>query len=301
MCRMLYIYILLVILTFSSLKAEDKKNQDREAIKKMCGCYEVSFNFAETFQYTDNPDYVPSKNKHSKGLEWVELVEDKDNKIIMQHLLIVGKDDSKSVIKHWRQDWLYENRELYTYFKDNMWKYNLLNPEDVKGEWTQKVYQVDDSPRYEGSGTWIHIDGKSYWENTTDAPLPRREYTVRDDYNLMIRQNRHEITDYGWLHEQDNQKVVRVSDTEQNILAEEKGYNYYRKVEDSRCQLAIDWWKDNHSIWTEVRNKWDEVFERDNNLVLLQKVDEKRLSQHLFQENLTSQDVDKIIDSFLVK
>ena len=26
-----------------------------------------------------------------------------------------------------------------------------------------------------------HVDGKSYWENTSHAPLPRREYTKRDD------------------------------------------------------------------------------------------------------------------------
>ena len=28
---------------------------------------------------------------------------------------------------------------------------------DVRGQWTQKVYQVDDSPRYEGSSTWVHL------------------------------------------------------------------------------------------------------------------------------------------------
>ena len=42
----------------------------------MCGCFEVSFNFAETFQYSDDSTYVASKTKHDKGLEWVQLVED---------------------------------------------------------------------------------------------------------------------------------------------------------------------------------------------------------------------------------
>ena len=80
---------------------------------------------------------------------------------------------------------------------------------DVKGQWSQKVYQVDDSPRYEGTGTWVHVDGKSYWENVSNAPLPRRERTKRKDYNLMIRNNRHQITDQGWIQIQDNKKILK--------------------------------------------------------------------------------------------
>ena len=52
------------------------------------------------------------------------------------------------IIKHWRQDWLYENTNLYEFYKDNTWKFNQLKAKDVKGQWTQKVYQVDDSPRW---------------------------------------------------------------------------------------------------------------------------------------------------------
>ena len=100
--------------------------------------------------------------------------EDKDNKIVLQHLLIVGTTEN-DIIKHWRQDWLYENIEMYSFFKDRTWKFNKLSATDVKGQWTQKVYQVDDSPRYEGTASWVFVDGKSYWKNTTDAPLPRRD------------------------------------------------------------------------------------------------------------------------------
>ena len=71
-----------------------------------------------------------------------------------------------------------------------------------------KVFQVDDGPRYQGSGTWVHVDGKSYWESTTPAPLPRRERDIRN-YNLTIRGNRVEIMDYGWAHIQDNSKIIR--------------------------------------------------------------------------------------------
>ena len=119
----------------------------------------------------------------------------------------------------------------------NQWTYTKKPKSEVKGQWTQKVFQVDDSPRYEGSATWVHVDGKSYWENTTTAPLPRREYTQRSDYNVTMRGNRHEITDFGWIHDQDNEKIVRKEGAEDVVIAKEKGYNVYKKVDDSKCCL----------------------------------------------------------------
>ncbi len=35
----------------------------------MCGCFEVTFNFAETFNYSKDSLYKASKNKVAKGLE----------------------------------------------------------------------------------------------------------------------------------------------------------------------------------------------------------------------------------------
>ena len=283
--------------------AQTKKEKDQAAIKSMCGCYEVSFNFAETFNYADSDAYQPSATKHDKGLEWVQLVEESDDKIVMQHLLIVGRPAQPKVIKHWRQDWLYENTDLYEYDHDNRWTYRSLPAESVKGQWTQKVYQVDDSPRYEGSATWVHVDGKSFWENTTDAPLPRREYTKRDDYNVTERTHKHAITPEGWIHDQDNKKIIRKAGEEDVILAEEKGLNSYKKVADSRCKAAQDWWAAHKADWALVRAKWDAVFARKQDLQLNAKVDDKRLFDHLFDAGLekTEQNIDKTIEAFIAK
>jgi len=286
-----------------NVNAQSKKNQDQKAIKSMCGCYEVSFNFAETFQYSNDSTYKASDVKHDTGLEWVELLEDSENKIVMQHLLIVGKPEEQHVIKHWRQDWLFENTNLYTYNADNKWNYVSLPKSQVKGQWTQKVFQVDDSPRYEGSATWIHADGKSYWENTTDAPLPRREYTKRHDYNVTVRTNKHEITKYGWIHDQDNDKVIRTTGKDDVVLAQEKGLNTYTKVDDSKCKSAQDWWKTNNQNWKLVRNKWDEVFNRKTDLILEEKVDEKPLYSILFSKEFSNkeEDINSIIEAFVKK
>ncbi len=294
---------LMLILTFSIHgNAQNKKKQDAEAIKKMCGCYEVTFNFAETFNYSKDSLYKSSKTKIAKGLEWAELVEDGKDKISIQHLLQVGDPSKPHIVKHWRQDWLYENTDFYMFNGDNTWNYISKSKPAVKGQWTQKVYQVDDSPRYEGSATWVHVDGKSYWENITDAPLPRREYTKRSDYNVTVRGNRHEITNYGWVHDQDNTKVIRETGKEDVILAKEKGYNTYVKVDDSRCRAAAEWWNKNLEKWALVRHKWTEVYNRNQNLALESKVNNKVLFKYLFSEDYTkATEINEVIESFVIK
>ncbi|MET1260040.1 DUF6607 family protein [Flagellimonas sp. DF-77] len=295
------LYFALLIFGVLSLSAQEKREQDKAAIKAMCGCFEVTFNFAETFNYSQDSLYKPSKTKVDKGLEWAQLVTDADDKVVIQHLLQVGDPANPYIVKHWRQDWLFENTALYQYNGDNEWTFSGKSPEAVAGQWTQKVYQVDDSPRYEGSATWVHVDGKSYWENTTPAPLPRREYTTRADYNITMRGNRHEVTDYGWVHDQDNSKVLRKEGEADLVLAKEKGYNTYVKVDDARCQAAADWWTKHYDKWATVRSKWDEVYGRNTDLQLKEKVDNKVLYKHLFNEELVEKSaIDAVIESFVI-
>lgn len=298
--KKIFLTTLLLTVTLSG-NAQDKKKEDIKAIKSMCGCYEVEFNFAETFNYSkDSLNYKPSKDKIDYGLEWVELVEDQPNKITMQHLLIVGKTDD-AIVKHWRQDWLYENTDLYQFDKDQTWKYKKISKNDAKGQWTQKVYQVDDSPRYEGTATWVHVDGRHFWENTTDAPLPRREHTMRSDYNVLNRTNFHEITKYGWIHDQDNKKIVR-SDKD-ILLAQEKGHDVYTKVDDSRCAIAQNYWKKNAGLWKNVRDKWTVIFDRKKDLSLNKTVDKQPLFMKLFnlKPDATKEEINAIIDSYVVQ
>jgi hypothetical protein len=299
--KKIFLQVLTIIIAISA-NAQSKKTKDKNSIKEMCGCFEITFNFTETFNYSKDAAYLPSKTKVSKGLEWAELVEDENNKISIQHILQVGNPNKPMIVKHWRQDWLYQNTVFYMYNGDNQWVFEQKDKKNVRKQWTQKVYQVDDSPRYEGSGTWVHLDGKSYWENTTTAPLPRREYTQRSDYNITLRGNRHEITNYGWVHDQDNSKILRQNGKEDFILANEKGYNTYKKVPDARCQVAKEWWIANTSKWEMVRNKWNEVYGRNTNLTLETKVDNKPLYKHLFSEEVTTkEEMENIIESFVKK
>tara|TARA_B100000900_G_scaffold97033_1_gene80126 strand:- start:11392 stop:12324 length:933 start_codon:yes stop_codon:yes gene_type:complete len=290
--------LLLLIILFSFSSIQSQKKQDLEAIKKMCGCFEIDFNFAETFQFSNDSNYTKSKNYNAKALEYAKLIKDEKGHISIQHLLVMGD----YVIKHWRQDWIYENKDLLKYDAENNWKYISKSKKDVKGQWTQKVFQVDDSPRYEGTSSWVHVDGKSYWENSTYAPLPRREYTKRNDYNIMIRGNKHEIVDDGWIHDQDNMKIVKNLENNSEIrLAAEKGLNKYTRVEDSKCDNAISWWEENKNKWSIVRNKWDFIYSKKNDISLRRSFENKPLFSYLFDENVTQkEEIGLIIDRFVI-
>lgn len=296
------VLFIVVLFSINSVNSQKKKNKDIEAIKKMCGCYEVTYNFAETFNYSKDSLYKPSKIKISGSLELAVLVEDENDLISIQHILQVGDPSNPMIVKHWRQDWLYENKNTYIFNANNSWIYNDKNKKEVKGQWTQKVFQVDDSPRYEGSGSWVHVDGKSYWENTTPAPLPRREYTIRSDYNLTMRGNRHEITKYGWLHDQDNSKIKRVMGKDDLIIAKEKGYNTYKKVNDNRCSVAKKWWIDNSKKWAIVRSKWEQIFNKKVDLYLKPTLDNRALYIYLFDDKIKDKEsINSLIESFVIK
>ena len=289
---------IIILLLFSNITVSAQKTKDIEAIKEMCGCFEIDFKFSETFQYSNDSNYSKSKNYNSKALEYAKLIKDEKGHISIQHLLVMGD----YVIKHWRQDWIYQNKDLLKYDGNNNWKYKSKTKRAVKGQWTQKVFQVDDSPRYEGSATWVHIDGKSYWENSSYAPLPRREYTKRDDYNIMIRGNRHEITNDGWIHDQDNYKVIKdfKSDSEV-IIASEKGFNKYTRVDESKCNAAIDWWGENKVKWSFVLDKWNSIYSQKENISLRKSIENKPLFSFLFDENVVDKDeIGLIIDKFVI-
>ena len=297
--RKLNIYNLIIILLLvSPIIINAQKKQDIEAIKEMCGCFEIDFKFSETFQYINDSNYSKSKNYNAKALEYAKLIKDEKGHISIQHLLVMGD----YIIKHWRQDWIFQNKDLLKYDGNNNWKYISKTKKDVKGQWTQKVFQVDDSPRYEGSATWVHADGKSYWENSSYAPLPRREYTKRNDYNIMIRGNRHEITKDGWVHDQDNFKVVKDSESDSElIIASEKGINSYTRVDESNCKEAIKWWDENNEKWLLVLEKWNSIYSKKDDISLRQSVENKPLFSFLFDENVVKRDeIGLIIDRFVI-
>jgi len=287
--------------------AQNKLDQDREAIKSLAGFYKVTFNYAETFSPED--DYKFHERHRSSAKEIAILVEDSPKKIVIQHLLVMRGDSM--IIKHWREDWTYEDQTILAYDKDNAWKKVTLSANDVKGKWTQKVFQVDDSPRYQAIGTWVHVDGRHQWQSNTDSPLPRRESTERNDYNVLNRGNNLYLTPNGWMFEQDNKKVVR-ADGKDKLIAMEKGLEEFVKTDPKSFAYAQTWWKQQEGFWKDARASWDAAFAENNYIKLNLKIDNKLLYEQFFalgdqsvKEKWSSEKnkeaIKKVIDAYLVK
>jgi len=246
-------------------------------VDKLCGCFDVEFKYAETFSPDKNYKFH-DREEISGGTELIIPVEVSDKKIVLQHLLIIT---DSMIIKHWREDWSYENPTVWRYKGDKVWVKEQLPASDVKGKWTQAVWEVSDAPRYQGASEWVNLDGKTIWQNTADAPLPRREYSVRSDYNILKRTNRLIITSEGWRHEQDNQKIIR-SNSGDKLLVEEKGLNTYKKLDDSKCAAGKAYWEKNKDYWTKVRKTWEAYVVSHSTITLKSDIKGKVLHDYLF-------------------
>lgn len=230
---------------------------DRAAILAMVGDYKVTFDFTETVSF--NADYALKDKKVSGAHEVVRVIADEPGFISLQHILVVGHGDALFPVKHWRQDWQYEPAEVLSYKGGNAWAQEDVALADRAGAWSQTVYQVDDSPRYSGVGTWRHDGGAAVWEAAPSwRPLPRRDATTRDDYHVIEAVNRHAITPNGWVHEQDNGKIV-LSGGSPELLVHEVGINTYVKNSDYAVHIATDYWAKTQEFWAEVRRLWDEL------------------------------------------
>ncbi len=283
--------------------------KDRQAILAMAGCFHVRFQFDETVAIA--PGYELHKPHRSNAVEWVEVVEDSPRRIVLQHLLVLGE----RVVKHWRQEWVYENATLLEYQGHNRWTPRELSKAEVAGTWTQKVYQVDDSPRYESIGRWRHEHGLVCWESQwTNRPLPRREYTERDDYDVLVARNRHTLMPTGWVHEQDNYKLVLdVSGTTSQVLARETGLNVYARCDAEEGALARQWWEEHGRYWEDVRTVWSRYYTSGEPVVLAEEVEGQplhralgRLGQELsdaeaYDSAVAQARIAGVIESFRVK
>jgi len=242
--------------------------RDRCAILAMVGEFRVSFDFVEVAGFSDN--YKPAMPYRNWATEKVYVLEDSGDHIVLQHVLLSqtiaadGTVEKPVLTKHWRQDWQYEPKQVLVYRGHNAWQSQPVSESERKGAWSQTVYQVDDSPRYGGVAVWQHLSNFSSWNSPdTWRPLPRREYTVRDDYHLLMGNNRQIILPTGWVHEQQNNKVVLDSNAQPQalnaVIAREFGFNRYERITGFDFSLADAYVKNTEPYWSEIRKQWAEL------------------------------------------
>ncbi|GAB5458297.1 MAG: hypothetical protein Hens3KO_13270 [Henriciella sp.] len=229
---------------------------DRESILAMTGDYKVTFDFTETVSFVSG--YELKDPKLSGGHESVRVVEDRGDFISLQHTLVVGPDAAPIVVKHWRQDWQYQPERVLVFVGGNAWEWRDVPVAEQSGAWSQTVYQVDDAPRYGAVAQWTYEDGIAEWTPPHEwRPLPRRDMTTRDDYHAVDAVNRHVITPWGWVHEQDNSKLILSGDPV--ALVREVGVNTYRKFDGYPISAAEDYWAATGDFWAGVRAEWTRI------------------------------------------
>lgn len=238
--------------------AEDATfERDRQSIIAMAGDYKVTFDFRETVSL--KAGYKAKEAYVTHAQEIVRVIEDRGDFISLQHILLVGGPDKKFPIKHWRQDWVYEPATMTKFVGGNVWESVDLVPADTKGKWAQFVYQVDDGPRYTGLGEWRYDSGFAEWTSAPSwRPLPRRDATKRSDYHTIEAVNRHALTPNGWVHEQDNTKLI-LTDEAPQALVREVGVNVYVHADDLATDVVTDYWNQTQDFWAIVRAAWADL------------------------------------------
>ena len=267
-------------------------DHDRAAILAMAGTYRVSFDFLEVMGF--QAGFVHDRPYQSWGTEYVYVVRDEPTRISLQHLLVMfvtrpdGTVEGPLVTKHWRQEWRYQDRTLLTYRGHETWASERRSAARAKGTWTQAVFQVDDSPRYEAAGRWEHLGNVSSWvSERTWRPLPRREYSVRQDYDVLIGTNRVTITPTGWVQEEENLKVVldgRGEPREPDLaLAKEYGLARYERVKNFDDSAARRYRERTEPFWADVRAAWSEIIAQRPRFTLRAAPDRGELFVPLFE------------------
>lgn len=274
----------------ANLRAFEK---DRRAILAMAGTYRVTFDFLEVTPFgKDDGSKAPYQ---SWGTEKVYVDSDRGKAISLVHILemrILQPDGSVSepmVTKHWRQDWVYEPTHVVEYRGRDRWERRQVPANEAKGAWVQTVYQVDESPRYASVGRWEHSASFSTWlSGETWRPLPRREWSVRDDYHTLTGTNRHTILPTGWVQEENNLKTVltedRKIDAGRPYVAREYGVARYERIRDADFAAADRYYERTRGFWNQVRERWGSLFADRGTITLRGPVDKLGLFKPLFAQ-----------------
>jgi hypothetical protein len=267
------------------------QERDRRAIRAMAGTYRVTFDFLEVASYVAPPR--PLGPYQSWATEKVYVDKDEAGFISLVHILemrMVG-DDGKIgepiVTKHWRQDWSWEPAAIVEYKGRDRWQRRTLSESERRGQWLQTVYQVDESPRYASLGRWQHTATFSSWLSAdTWRPLPRREWSVRDDYHVLLGTNRHTVGPTGWVQEENNLKAVlteqREIDAARPYLAREYGVARYQRIRDFDFAAADLYYERTLAFWNRVRESWGTAFAQQGTITLRGAVDKLGLFKPLF-------------------
>jgi hypothetical protein len=262
------------------------QERDRRAILAMAGGYRVNFDFLEVASFVN--DGARAQPYQSWGTERVFVDRNEPGYVSLVHILDMrvlgadGKPSESMVTKHWRQDWRYEPAQLVEYQGGNRWTRRDLGAAERRGQWSQTVYQVDEAPRYGSLGRWEHNAAFSTWiSGDTSRPLPRREWSVRKDYELLRGTNRHTVSPTGWLQEENNLKAA--TGAALPVVGREYGVARYERLKDADFSGAQAYYDATRIYWDKVLDVWAGLWRQHSAITLTANSDQSGAFAGLFQ------------------
>ena len=91
----------------------------------MAGEFRTTFDFLETVGFTAG--FTPDAPYQSWATEKVDVIEDSGERIVLQHVIVMQYIDESGAVqgpfvqKHWRQEWVYEDRSIHAYVGHDRW------------------------------------------------------------------------------------------------------------------------------------------------------------------------------------
>lgn len=253
--------------------------QDRSAILALAGEYLVEYRYEETVALREG--YELASPYVASATELVLVVEDGEDRVVLQHLLLIG--EPARVVKHWQQAWEHRPGAAVQWVDENLWQRRAFVGGDRPGVWSRTVTEADGAPGYASWGRWSHRGGVSSWSSSTAvfAPPPRREAVRADQYAALSVSDRVTITPDGWVQEQQITKGGFAVDAP--ALARESGVVRYRRADGAiDFSQARAYWQRVGPYWAQVRRAWDAVMADGGAVSLREQVDGQPRWRRLF-------------------
>jgi hypothetical protein len=245
--------------------ADDQREQGRNAIQSLTGCYLVDYSIVETESL--RPGYTPDPrvydvNRDKSVKEWISAEALSERRVRLQRILFAtdlgGVVRAGSELRHQSEDWEYDAPFLYDFVAPLRWQVKDLRASP--GLWTRRITNLDDGLRYQCAARWKTDTAYPEWSCSNYAPIPGRETRDmgRADYHALDRGTR--IVAYGssWLERQDNVKTIH-ADGGRTPLVRETGKNWYVRLPDAECAAAQAFARPRQAFWTLLRETWDGV------------------------------------------
>jgi hypothetical protein len=120
----------------------------------------------------------------------------------------------------------------------------------------------------------------------------------------MIGTNTQTITPTGWVHEQNNKKVI--ASANQTVLAKEIGIARYERIVDFDWQIGFDYWEETSDYWKRVRNIINNKVDNSSTFKLKPPQNSEPLwsklfmmaDQHINGEIIKDKDIEKVINNY---